>query len=106
MNQDSFESRFSGLLKPCDVLILQCLWQHDDGVSSRDIWVHVNTKLKDVKTISPATVIHSLASLVGEGILDYTETPNKGRSMRIYSARYNEAEFKQYISERVLRNLV
>lgn len=105
MRRGSSETRFSGILKPYDVLILKYLWQQNgEGVSSRDLWVHVNAKLDNEKTISPATILSSLNSMVLKGILEYNETPQKGLPMRFYMAKYNEAELKQHIAETILGN--
>jgi len=44
--------------------------------------------------------------MVDEGVLNYTEITGKGGHRRIYSAKYNEAEVKEYVAKVVLKNLL
>ncbi|OGD45566.1 hypothetical protein A3K69_08405 [Candidatus Bathyarchaeota archaeon RBG_16_57_9] len=95
------------VLKDYQEVALQYLWRLDgEGASSRDVWVQVNEDLKGQRTISRASIINFLNSMVDEGVLNYTETTGKGGHRRIYSAKYNEAEFKEYIAKVVVRNLL
>ncbi len=95
------------VLKDYQEVALQYLWRLDgEGASSRDVWMQVNEDLNGKRTISRASIINFLNSMVDEGVLNYTETTGKGGHRRIYSAKYNEAEFKQYVAKVVLRNLM
>jgi len=95
------------VLKDYQELALKYLWRLDgDGASSRDVWIQVNKDLEGKKTISRASIINFLNSMVDEGVLDYSETTGKGGHRRIYSAKYNESEFKEYIAKVVLENLL
>ena len=95
------------VLKDYQEAALRYLWRLDgDGASSRDVWVQVNEDLKGKRTISRASIINFLNSMVDEGVLSYTETTGKGGHRRIYSAKYDEAGFKEYIAKVVLRNLL
>lgn len=95
------------VLKDYQEVALRYLWRLDGGgASSRDVWVQVNEDLKGKRTISRASIINFLNSMVDEGVLNYTEITGKGGHRRIYSAKYNEAGFKQYIAKVVLGNLL
>jgi len=95
------------VLKDYQEVALRYLWRLDGGgASSRDVWVQVNDDLTGKRTISRASIINFLNSMVDEGVLNYTEITGKGGHRRIYSAKYNEAGFKQYIAKVVLGNLL
>ena len=95
------------VLKDYQEAALRYLWRLDGGgASSRDVWVQVNEDLKGKRTISRASIINFLNSMVDEGVLSYTETTGKGGHRRIYSAKYDEAGFKEYIAKVVLGNLL
>ena len=95
------------VLKDYQEVAMHYLWRLDGGgASSRDVWMQVNEDLKGKKTISRASIINFLNSMVDEGVLHYTEITGKGGHRRIYSAKYNEAEFKEYVAKVVLDNLL
>jgi predicted transcriptional regulator len=95
------------VLKDYQEVALHYLWRIDDkSASSRDVWMQVNEDLDGKRTISRASIINFLNSMVDEGVLNYTEITGKGGHRRIYSAKYNEAEFKQYVAKVVLNNLL
>jgi len=56
------------------------------------------------RTISRASVINFLDSMVDDGILAYTETTGKGGYRRIYMFKHDEAGFKEHIAKVVIRN--
>ena len=104
---DTSNTGLAMVLKDYQEVALRYLWRLDgEGASSRDVWMQVNEDLKGQRTISRASIINFLNSMVDEGVLNYTETTGKGGHRRIYSAKYNEAEFKEYIAKVVVRNLL
>lgn len=104
---DTSSEGLAMVLKDYQEVALQYLWRLDgDGASSRDVWMQVNEDLQGKRTISRASIINFLNSMVDESVLNYTETTGKGGHRRIYSARYNEAEFKEYVAKVVLNNLL
>lgn len=104
---DTSNEGLAMVLKDYQEVALQYLWRLDgEGASSRDVWMQVNEDLKGQRTISRASIINFLNSMVDEGVLNYTETTGKGGHRRIYSAKYNEAEYKEYIARVVVRNLL
>ena len=95
------------VLKDYQEVALYYLWRIDGkGASSRDVWMQVNDDLAGKRTISRASIINFLNSMVDEGVLNYMEITGKGGHRRIYSAKYNEAEFKEYVAKVVLKNLL
>lgn len=95
------------VLKDYQELALRYLWKLEgEGASSRDVWMQVNEDLKGDASISRASIINFLNDMVDEGVLSYTETTGKGGHRRIYSAKFDESEYKQYIARTVLRNLL
>ena len=104
---DTSNEGLAMVLKDYQEVALYYLWRLDgDGASSRDVWMQVNEDLQGKRTISRASIINFLNSMVDEGVLNYTETTGKGGHRRIYSAKYNEAEFKEYVAKVVLNNLL
>jgi predicted transcriptional regulator len=104
---DTASKGLAMVLKDYQEEALRYLWQLDgDGASSREVWLQVNESLKGTKTISRASIINFLNSMVDEGVLNFIETTGKGGHRRIYSAKYNEAGFKQFVAKTVLNNLL
>ena len=95
------------VLKDYQEEALKYIWRlNGDGASSRDVWVQVNKDLEGKRTISRASIINFLNSMVDEGVLNFIEITGKGGHRRIYSAKYDEAEFKQFVAETALKNLM
>ncbi len=104
---DTANDGLAMVLKDYQEVALHYLWRIDGkGASSRDVWMQVNDDLAGKRTISRASIINFLNSMVDEGVLNYTEITGKGGHRRIYSAKYNEAEFKEYVAKVVLKNLL
>ena len=57
-------------------------------------------------TISRASIINFLESMREAGVLKGEEKTGKGGHRWIYSPSMNEAEFKQFIAETILKNLM
>lgn len=57
-------------------------------------------------SISRASIINFLNSMVDEGLLDYTEITGKGGHRRIYSASKREQEFWEYIIRVTSKRLI
>ena len=85
---------------------LRLVWNRgSEGVISREVWNQVNQNL-DGKTISRASIINFLNSLVDEGVLDFEERTGKGGYHRVYRPRLDENEFKKYLAETVISSLM
>ena len=104
---DTREDGFRTVVKDYQEVAFRYLWRLDGGgASSRDVWVNVNKDLMGKSTISRASIINFLNSMVDEGALDYTETTGKGGHRRIYSSKYDEAGFKEYVAKQVISKLL
>ena len=85
---------------------LRLVWtKGSEGVISREVWSQVNQNL-DGKTISRASIINFLNSLVDEGVLDFDERTGKGGYHRVYRPRLDENAFKKYLAETVISSLM
>jgi len=104
---DTAEEDLRMILKDYQETALRYIWRlGGEGASSRDVWVQVNEDLKGERTISRASIINFLNAMVDDGVLNYTEITGKGGHRRIYSMRYDEAGFKQYVARLVIGNLL
>lgn len=104
---DTREDGFRTVLKEYQEVALRYLWRLDGGgASSLDVWVNVNKDLMGKSTISRASIINFLNYMVDEGALGYIETTGKGGHRRIYSARYDEAGFKEYMAKNIISKLL
>lgn len=104
---DTKENGFSTIVKDYQEISLRYLWRLEGrGASSRDVWAQVNKDLMGKSSISRASIINYLNSMVDEGALDYTETTGKGGHRRIYYAKYDEAGFKEYMANKIISKLL
>ena len=95
------------VLKDYQEVALRYLWRLDgDGASSRDVWVQVNDDLMGKRTISRASIINFLNSMVDEGVLNYTEITGKGGHRRIYVAKHDESGFKEFVAKKIMSKLL
>jgi predicted transcriptional regulator len=103
---DTASEGLAMVLKDYQEEALRFIWENKGhGASSREVWNHVNRTLK-TRSISRASIINFLNAMVDEGVLNYTEITGKGGHRRIYSSKLNEAQFKQYVAETVIGNLM
>lgn len=104
---DTNENAFGTILKDYQEAALRYLWnlEHGDS-SSRGVWVNVNKALMGRGSISRASIINFLNAMVDEGALDYTETTGKGGYRRLYTARYDEAGFKEFMVKKIISKLI
>ena len=86
-------------------IALQCLWEADGGKSSREVWEYVNKNL-EIGSISRASIINFLNSMVDDDMLDYETTTGKGGHRRIYHKKYSQSEFKQKLTEITINALL
>lgn len=85
---------------------MKIVWTSSNGVTSREVWLNVNEKLKGGKTISRASIINFLNAMVDEGVLDYEEESGKGGYHRVYTPKLDEDGFKKAIAESVISSLM
>ena len=107
MKMNTSSEGLNAFLKEYQELALRYLWRLDgEGASSRDVWMQVNEDLRGRGSISRASIINFLDANVDEGVLSYKETTGKGGHRRIYSAKLNEARFKEYVATLFIGNLL
>jgi predicted transcriptional regulator len=85
---------------------LRLVWKKgEEGMVSREVWSHVNNNLEG-KTISRASIINFLNSMVDEGVLDFDERTGKGGYHRVYRSKLSEVEFKKLLAKTVILSLL
>ena len=97
----------SKVLKDYQIEALKIVWEKgDDGVISKEVWIHANKVLKGIRTISRASIIIFLNAMVDEGVLNYKEETGKGGYRRVYYPRLDERGFKKHIAKMVITSLI
>lgn len=92
---------------------MACLWEIQEPMKSTDMYRYLERK--DIRsnrskhgTVSRASTINFMNSLVDEGMVTYTEETGKGGYHKIYSlideVKTRDA-FKQYVADRVVAAL-
>ena len=95
------------VLRDYQIEALKMVWNNGEtGVTSREVYQHVNKALKGVKTISRASIINFLNSMCDEKVLNYVEETCKGGMRRKYSTGLDEDGFKKYIARSVVESLL
>jgi len=85
---------------------LRFVWRSEQGVNSRSVWFHVNEAFGGVQTISRASIINFLNSMVDEGVLDYEDRTGKGGHHRMYLPKLDESGFKKAVAKSVISSLM
>ncbi len=85
---------------------LRFIWENKQGANSRSVWLHVNEAFGGEKTISRASIINFLNSMVDEGVLDYEEKSGKGGYHRVYLPKLDESGFRKAMAESVISSLM
>jgi len=110
MQIDLKSSGLAMVFKDYQQILMKNLWKTDKEYSSRDAWVKVNEELRKEgaprESISRASVINFLNSMVDESIIGFYEITGKGGYRRIYSAAKTEKEFWEYIAYQVQWKIV
>jgi len=95
------------ILKDYQEVALRYLWRlGGKGASSRDVWVNVNMDLMGKRTISRASIINFLNDMVDEGALNNAEITGKGGHRGIYSAKHDEAGFKEHMAKKIISKML
>ena len=104
---DPGKTGFEKVLRDYQIEALRMVWGDDTkGVTSRDVYRHVNKQLEGVRTISRASIINFLNAMCDEGVLAYVEETCKGGTRRKYFTGMDEGEFKKHIAKSVLESLL
>ena len=104
---DPEKTGFEKVLRDYQIEALRMVWGDDTkGVTSRDVYRHVNKQLEGVRTISRASIINFLNAMCDEDVLAYVEETCKGGTRRKYFTGMDEGEFKKHIAKSVLESLL
>jgi hypothetical protein len=104
---DPNKTGFEKVLRDYQIEALKIVWDNvDSGITSRDVYQHVNRVLEEGKTISRASIINFLNSMCDEGVLLYEEETCKGGMRRKYFPGLNEEGFKKLIAKTVFDSLL
>jgi hypothetical protein len=102
---DTGKADLEMFFKPYQVEALRTLWSYaSDGANSRTVWLAVNENLED--SISRASIINSLNTMVDEGILRFTEATGKGGHHRVYYMDFNETMLKEHLVRIIIDKLL
>ncbi len=86
---------------------LKYVWRRGRrGANSREVWNHVRRTLGEGESISRASVINFLNSMVEKGVLDYREATGKGGYHKVYFPRKTEGEFRRQVVKAVLESFL
>ena len=110
MKTVTFNTNEKGLLtvmKDYQVVAMRHLWSLEEGIgaSSRDVWVASNVALRDIKTISRASIINFLNAMVDDGLLGFHEITGKGGHRRIYKALFDGEGSKLFLAMVILKTM-
>ena len=104
---DPDKTGFEKVLRDYQIEALRMVWDNDPkGVTSREVYQHVNKQLDGVRTISRASIINFLNARCDESVIAYVEETCKGGTRRKYFTGLNEEEFKKHIGRSVLESLM
>ena len=104
---DPDKTGFEKVLRDYQIEALRMVWDDDPkGVTSREVYQHVNKQLEGVRTISRASIINFLNAMCDEGVVNYVEETCKGGTRRKYSTGLDEEGLKKHIAKSVLESLL
>jgi len=73
---------------------------------SREVWLYINERLGEDKTISRATIINFLKAMDEEGVLESREVGGKGGYRPVYRAKMDENGFVGYVIRTIIDSLM
>lgn len=100
---DLSETGLDMFFKPYQQKALSILWDHPEGLSSRQVWEITNKKISG--SISRASIINFLNDILEYGILDYRVEHGKGGERRYYWHQYDRDGFSNYLKDVFLKAL-
>jgi predicted transcriptional regulator len=95
------------IFREYQIKAMKVIWEStNDGLTSREVYDHVNRVLEDTKSISRASIINFLNAMCDEGVLNYKEETCKGGVRRRYSKAMDEERFMIYVAKSALESLM
>lgn len=106
-----FDLSYDGLetvMKEYQILAMKFLWETGEkGAISKKVWLSVNEIMrKRGESISRASIINFLNSMVDKDALTFTERSGKGGYHRVYFPAFDEDSFKRHIADKVISKLL
>jgi Fe2+ or Zn2+ uptake regulation protein len=108
MNRIEYDTSQTGLeavLRDWQVKLLKVVWASNQGLKSSQAHEKVKAALGS-ESISRASVINFLESMREAGVLRGVEETGKGGYHWVYYAAMDEAEFKRFVSSRLIESLM
>lgn len=96
---------FRKILKKYQEIALRVLWETESPLTTRDVWIEVNKRLEESRSISRTSIITFLNAMCEEGVLNYEEETAKGGYRRRYSTSFDEEGFKRQVAKTVTSKL-
>lgn len=95
------------IFREYQIKAMKLIWEStNDGLTSREVYDHVNRVLEDTKSISRASIINFLNAMCDKGVLNYQEETCKGGVRRRYSKAMDEKRFMIYVAKSALESLM
>ena len=94
-------------LKEWEELALRYIWEVGEEVAgSKNIWEHVNEKLKPDGSISRTSIIFAMNRLVDQGVLEFRENAGRGGHHKIYYPLMDEKGYLRYIVKTMVESMM
>ena len=104
---DPSQPGLSKVLREHEELAIRYFWDvKAESVGSKDIWIYVNERLGEGRTISRATIINFLKAMDEEGVLESRKVGGKGGYRPSYKAKMDENGFVKYIVRTIINSLI
>jgi hypothetical protein len=97
------ETGLNMFFKPYQQKALSILWDHPNGLSSRQVWEMTNKEISG--SISRASIINFLNDVSEYEILDYRVEHGKGGERRYYWHKYDRNGFSKYLKDIIQKAL-
>ena len=102
---DTSKEGFRTVLREYQETALRILWESESPLTTKDVWIEVNRRLKGTRSISRASIINFLKAMDEEGVLTFEEETAKGGHRRRYSPCLDEEGFKLHVARKVISKL-
>jgi hypothetical protein len=98
-------------LKPYEATALNEIWNAQEPIGSGKVWRILDDKgiktAPDARnTVSRASVILFLNSMVDDGVLNWKDGTGKGGHHRLYFPKVSREEYPKYVVEQVVEGLM
>jgi hypothetical protein len=102
---DTDEEGFRTIIRGWQETALRIIWGSKIPLTTREVWIGVNSGLEGALSISRASIINFLKAMDEEGVLTFEEETAKGGYRRRYSPSLDEEGFKLHVVRKVISKL-